>query len=182
VLLEATLRCLQQLPPARVTARIIAAEADANLASIAYHFGSKEGLVTEAVVLGLDRWLVDVEVHLASLPPRATPAERLRDAADAIVTTRGRHGSLAAHLVGAMARAQHDARVRDLLADGFRRTRPQLARVLLLGDDEAADDAAGLLLAMFSGHLLQLLLAPDLAIDGDRMVAAQRRLRTVLPR
>jgi AcrR family transcriptional regulator len=41
-------RCLERLPPERVTARAIAESSNANLASIAYHFGSKDELVTEA--------------------------------------------------------------------------------------------------------------------------------------
>ncbi len=180
VLLEATLRCLEELPPERVTARVIAGEARANLASITYHFGSKEGLVTEAIILGLDRWLAEVESDLDGLEPVA-PSERFQHAADAIVRTRDRHETLARHFIGALARAQYDMQVRDLLADGFRRTRPLLAQLLQLGDDDTASDAAGLVLAMFYGQLLQSLLAPDLAIDGGRMLTAQRRFRALLP-
>src|SRR5919106_6153791 len=47
-LVEGTLRCLERLPPERITARAIAKESGANLASITYHFGSKDALVTEA--------------------------------------------------------------------------------------------------------------------------------------
>jgi AcrR family transcriptional regulator len=56
-LLEGALRCLERLPPERITARTIAAESGANPASIAYHFGSKDNLITEAAITGLDRWL-----------------------------------------------------------------------------------------------------------------------------
>ena len=77
-LVEGTLRCLERLPPERITARAIAAESRANLASIAYHFGSKDDLVTEAVIEGLDRWLAEIESALATVgaedPVRATPA------------------------------------------------------------------------------------------------------------
>jgi hypothetical protein len=84
-------------------------------------------------------------------------------------------------LVGALARAQHDPRIREMLAAGFKRTRPNLASILGLGSDQAGRDAAGLVLALFDGLLFQVLLDSALAIDGDRMRRAQARLLRVLP-
>jgi AcrR family transcriptional regulator len=179
-LIEGTLRCLERLPPERITARAIAAESGANLASIAYHFGSKDNLVTEAVILGLDRWLEDIDRRLAELPSQE-PAARFRGANEVIERSRKRHSGLAKNLVGALAKAQHDPRVRELLAAGFKRTRPNVAAVLGLGDDQAGHDAAGLALAMFNGLLFQVLLDPALAIDGERMERAQARLLRILP-
>ncbi len=179
-LVEGALRCLARLPAERVTARAIADEAGANLASIGYHFGSKDELVTEAVLAGLDRWLDEVAAGLADLGEH-TPAEAFRRAGEVVDATRAERAGLATHLVVALARAQHDEKVRSLLAAGFRRTRPALAAVLGLGADPAGEDAAGLALALFNGVLLQALLDPDLVLEGDRMRAAQTRLRTVLP-
>jgi AcrR family transcriptional regulator len=179
-LIEGTLRCLERLPPELVTARAIAAESGANLASIGYHFGSKDALVTEAVVVGLDRWLAEVDRALAALPD-ATPAARFTRAAALIEQTRRRHAGLARHFLGALARAQHEQRVAVLLAEGFRHTRPSLAAVLDLGHDQAGVDAAGLVHSMFTGLLFQQLLDPDLGIEGDRLEAAKLRLRRVLP-
>lgn len=179
-LIEGTLRCLEQLPPERITARAIAAESGANLASISYHFDSKEKLVTEAVIEGLDRWLEEIEAALGDLGAEE-PAARYRRAAEALDTSRRRHTGLAVNFIGALARAQHDEPVRDLLAAGFRRTRPNIAALLGLGDDEPGEDAGGLVLAIFNGLLFQVLLDPGLAIEGERMDRAQARLRRVLP-
>jgi AcrR family transcriptional regulator len=179
-LIEGTLRCLQRLPPERVTARAIAEESGANLASIVYHFGSKDALVTEAVVAGLDRWLEDVAAALDGLSP-AEPSTLLRRADEAIDATRRQHAGLATNFLLALARAQHDSRVRDLLIAGFRKTRPRVAALLDLGDDQPGEDAAGLLHSMFVGLLFQALLDADLAIEGERMEHAQARLRTALP-
>ena len=179
-LIEGTLRCLELLPPERITARAIAREAGANLASIGYHFGSKDELVTVAVIEGLDRWLADIERGLADLQSDDR-AERFRLAWRLVEQGRKRRTGLARNLIGAFAKAPHDRRVREKLTEGYRRTRPALARVLGFGDDPAAEDAAGLVLAMFNGLLFQTLLDPALAIEGDRMSAAQRRLRGVLP-
>lgn len=180
-LIEGTLRCLERLPAERVTARAIAAESGANLASITYHFGSKDNLVTEAVIEGLDRWLDEVAARLGDLE-RSPPATRFRRAAEVIETTRRRHAGLAKNFVGALAKAQHDTRVRELLAAGFRRSRPNVAVLLGLGPDQPGEDAGGLVLALFNGLLFQTLLEPSLAIEGERMERAQARLRTVLPK
>jgi AcrR family transcriptional regulator len=179
-LIEGTLRCLERLPPERVTARAIASESGANLASIAYHFGSKDGLVTEAVVEGLDRWLAEIERGLGDLESQA-PATRLRRAFEVIEATRQRHTGLAKNFLGALAKAQHDGRVRSTLAAGFQRSRASVAALLGLGEDEAGEHAAGLMLALFDGLLFQELLDPALAIEGERMQRAQARLRRVLP-
>lgn len=82
-LVEGTLRCLERLPPERVTAREIAKESRANLASIAYHFGTKDDLVTEAAIAGLDRWLDEIAAGLGDLESQK-PAERFRRAGEVI--------------------------------------------------------------------------------------------------
>lgn len=179
-LIEGTLRCLERLPPERVTARAIAHESDANLASITYHFGSKDDLVTEAVIAGLDRWLAEIASQLGDLAAR-TPAARYRLAGEAVEQSRQRYTGLARMFVVALGKAQHDPRVRATLAAGFHRTRPGLAAILGLGDDQAGRDAAGLVLALFDGLLFQSLLDPALAIEGDRLHQAQARLRALLP-
>src|SRR4051794_39413250 len=168
-LIDGTLRCLERLPPERVTARAIAAESGANLASIAYHFGSKDDLVTEAVIEGLDRWLDEIERAMLDLAP-AGSRERFRRAARLFEATREQHAGLAKNFVAALARAQHDARIREMLAEGYRRTRPTVAAILGLGGDPAGSDAAGLALALFHGLMFQALLDPGLAIEGRQMV------------
>src|SRR5207302_11259415 len=49
-LIEGAIECLQTKGYARTTARDIAAASSANLASIGYHFGSKESLLNEALM------------------------------------------------------------------------------------------------------------------------------------
>ena len=169
-LIEATLRCVEKLPPERITARAIADESEANLASIGYHFGSKDDLVTAAVIEGLDRWLEEIERMLGDLYV-TTPAERFRRAGVVIEETRRRHTGLAQTFFAAVGKAPHDARVRERLAEGFRKARRAVADLLDLGQDGAGLDAAGLALAQFYGLLLQALLDPALAIDGDRLLS-----------
>jgi AcrR family transcriptional regulator len=177
-LIEGALRCLERLPAERITARAIADESGANLASIGYHFGSKDDLVTAAVIEGLDRWLAEIERLLGDLGS-TTPADRFRRASFAIEVTRQRHVGLAQTFFAALAKAPHDPVVREQLAAGFRKTRPAVAALFELGGDQAGLDAAGVLLAQFYGLLLQTLLDSSLAIDGDRLQQAQQRLRRI---
>jgi AcrR family transcriptional regulator len=179
-LVEGTLCCLERLPPERVTARAIATESGANLASIAYHFGSKDELVTEAAIDGLDRWLDEVARALGDLEAQ-DPVTRFRRASEIIEESRQRHAGLAKNYVAALAKAQHEPRIRKRLAQGFRDARPNVAALLGLGNDQAGEDAAGLALSMFHGQLYQVLLDPALAIDGERLQRAQRRLLRVFP-
>jgi AcrR family transcriptional regulator len=179
-LIEGTLRCLERFPAERVTTRAIASESGANVASITYHFGSKDRLVTEAVIGGLDRWLAEIGRGMeeaAGSDPRA----RMLRAAEMVEASRRRHAGLARTFVAALAKAQHDPAVREALAAGFRRTRPAVADLLGLGADQAGEDAAGLMVAMFDGLLFQALLDPGLAIEGEAMPCALARLRAALP-
>jgi AcrR family transcriptional regulator len=179
-LIEGTLRCLERLPAERITARAIADESGANLASIGYHFGSKDDLVTTAIIEGLDRWLAEIEHGLRGLRSNS-PQARFRRAGRIVEQTRQRHTGLAQNFFTALAKAPHDARVREQLAAGFHRTRPRVSVLLELGDDQAGHDAAGLALAQFYGLLLQVLLDPALGIDGNRLERAQQRMLRILP-
>jgi hypothetical protein len=132
------------------------------------------------VIEGLDRWLAEIERSLGDVDTR-DPVERFRLAGEAIATTERRHVGLARNFVGALARAQHDDRVREMLADGFRRTRPSLASLLGLGEDQAGEDAAALVHSLFVGLVFQGLLDQTLAVKGERMERAQVRLLRVLP-
>lgn len=163
-----------------MTARAIAEESEANLASIAYHFGSKDDLVTESVIVGLDRWLAEISEALGELDALG-PAERFRRAGAVIDATRRSHTGLARNFLGALSKAQHDERVREMLVGGFQRTRPRIAALLGLGGDRPGEDAAGLVHSLFVGLLFQVLLDPSLGIEGKRMEQAQARLTRVLP-
>jgi AcrR family transcriptional regulator len=177
---EGALRCIERLPLHRVTSRAIAEESGANLASITYHFDSKDQLLTEAVIAGLDRWLEEISRSLQDLAAADAPT-RFRRAWDAVDETRQRHAGTARSFIVALAWAQDDDRIKAALASGFERTRLEVATLLGLGDDPVGHDAAGLALSMFYGLLLQVLVDPALAIEGRQMARAQARLRAALP-
>ncbi len=71
-LLDATRRCVRHQGLARTTSRDITTEAEANLAAITYHFGSKDELVAEALLAGLREWLDPALAALADADDPAT--------------------------------------------------------------------------------------------------------------
>jgi AcrR family transcriptional regulator len=175
-LLAGALRCLARMPVNQISARILASESGANLASIGYHFGSKDGLLTAAVVEGLDRWLERITERLASVDVTAQPTKRFQQAARAVDATRADHEAVARAFVVALARGHHDPEVAAHLVEGFLHTRPALARLLGLGDDDTGTDAGAVVHALFTGLLAQSLLSDQLAINGDRVTAALQRI------
>ena len=78
-LLEAAIECLQTKGYARTTARDLVEASGTNLASIGYHFGSKEKLLQEAIMEGFAEWteFLGQSVFAAADAP---PDQRLRTA------------------------------------------------------------------------------------------------------
>jgi len=168
------------MPVDQITARMIAYESGANLASIGYHFESKEGLLTAAVIEGLDRWLDQIEDRLADGPPQRSSGALFRQAVDIVEQTRREHETTATALVAALVRGQHDSVVAQRLIEGFMRTRPRVAELLQLGSDRPGIDACAVMHSLFTGLLVQSLLSDELALDGARTEAALQRIALAL--
>ena len=60
-LLAGARRCLEERGYARTTARDLVAASGTNLASIGYHFGSKEALLNEAIAASFEEWAQRVQ-------------------------------------------------------------------------------------------------------------------------
>lgn len=74
-IVEAALRCLEQVGYAQLTARKIAAEAQMSLGHISYHFTGMDEVLAEAYLLAARRLQVAADAKIQM--PGATPAERL---------------------------------------------------------------------------------------------------------
>jgi AcrR family transcriptional regulator len=159
-LLDGALRCLQDRGYGDVSTRDIALTAKANVASIAYHFGSKDGLIAEALAEGFRRWLAEFGGELATI--RASDRDAyLLGALNALGRSIDSHSGLVRAFIGALSRAPHDERLREVLAASYRETRAGVARLLELGDDQRGDLHAGLMIATLDGLLIQWLLDPE---------------------
>jgi len=76
-LLEGAKKCLVEIGYAQTTARDIVKMSGTNLASIGYHFGSKDALMFHAMIAMVGEWAEKIDAG-APLPPSATSAERFR--------------------------------------------------------------------------------------------------------
>ncbi|HEY7891089.1 MAG TPA: TetR/AcrR family transcriptional regulator [Solirubrobacteraceae bacterium] len=172
-LLEGALRCIEQRGYGEITTRDIAAAANANVASIAYHFGSKDALIGEALAEGFRRWFA--EFARDATKNGANELEGFsRGAMSTLRAGVGKHRGMAQAFVAALSRAPHDDGLREALARSYHDARAGLAAFLGLHERENADLNAGILIAVFDGLLIQWLIDPD---QGKRDLAA---LPTVL--
>ena len=174
-LIEGTLRCLSRMPIEKATARVIAEESNANLASISYHFGTKDNLVTAATIEGLDRWLAHVSESVEEIDSDDA-RERFIQGFRVVGATRKSKTPLTRTFITAIASAQHNSAVRTMLTEGVHKTRRAIAELIGLGSDRDGELAGGVVLAMFYGLMIQALLDPDLAIEGVDLEKALQRL------
>src|ERR1700712_5291714 len=75
-LLDGAKRCLYTKGYARTTARDIVAASGTNLASIGYHYGSKEALLNAALMSATEDWGETLDAPVAALPPVTDPFAR----------------------------------------------------------------------------------------------------------
>src|SRR5438105_11178935 len=141
-LVKGAIKCLQAKGYARTTARDIAAASNANLASIGYHFGSKEALLNEAMIRIFKRrnWRVG-DVALAS--EDASPLERLRAAFVAAGEVFKAPRPLFVAFVEAIAQAARSDELREQLAAHYRDARRDIADTVRTMFGPGADQRGG---------------------------------------
>ena len=154
-LLAGAKKCLIERGWARTTVRDIAAAAGVNHAAIGYHFGSREALLTQAVMAAMD----DLGEETAGLVADDDPERRWQ----AIIDTFTTHRTLWLAQLEAVLQAEHNEEIRVHLAAGQR---------------EARDGLGGSVPnAIVLGLLVQQLVDPDTAPDGAAVAAAIRALK-----
>lgn len=82
--------------------------------------------MTQAVITGLDRWLVEVSTRMTDVE-EADAGTRFLAAAEAVDSVRQTHAGLSSSFLGAIAHARNDETVRLLIVQGLRRTCSQVA-------------------------------------------------------
>jgi len=174
-LIDGALRCIEEKPSANVTARDISAASGANLASIVYHFGSKDALLAHAMEEGFNRWQAELAAAMGDLAG-TTPAERMGKVVGHLQTEAKRHQGLTNAFLAALARAPHDNELRGVLARAYEASRKSVATLLGLGEDRAATDAAALLLATFDGLLIQALMDETRPVEAEAIGGGMQRL------
>lgn len=177
-LLEAAISCLQEKGYARTTARDLVAASDTNLASIGYHFGSKEGLLNAAVIEAFQRWLKPL-IALAAEPRPATPLERLRRGLVGVTDSLEENRPLVAAAVEAWAQLPRSADLRIAMKASYDDFHGAIAATVRDAFAEAgaaaeidADALATLIIALFDGLLIRWQLDPEAPPSAARLIEA----------
>ncbi|PZG20067.1 TetR/AcrR family transcriptional regulator [Nonomuraea aridisoli] len=173
-LLEGAKRCLYERGYARTTARDIVAASGANLASIGYHYGSKEALLDAALIEAIgelsERWLQWSAADKADL---AEVWDRILGEFDA-------HRPLLIAHVEAWAQVERSPELKerfakfyaDQLARGVESSRAKRPR-LDAGTARALSAVTG---ALADGLIVQWLINPDQLPSGQEIAAGLRAL------
>ncbi|GAA4900745.1 TetR family transcriptional regulator [Streptomonospora salina] len=179
-LLAGARTCLVEKGYHHTTARDIAAASESHLASIGYHFGSKDALMNRAALQAQSEW-GDVIVASVRAAATADPARRLQIALEELFASLPPQRELILASVQAYAQAEFAGGIRDALRDATRLARAELAALLLGRDadgiDTATADTVGAVVhALVVGFAMQSLVAPDALPSGERAAAALREL------
>ncbi|MEV5708856.1 TetR family transcriptional regulator [Actinoallomurus sp. NPDC052274] len=153
-LLSGAKRCLIERGWAHTTVRDIAAAAGVSHAAIGYHFGSKDALLTQALVEAVD----ELGDELARSATSDEPEERWQMLIDSFTT----HRALWVAQLEAAVHATRSPEVRRHLAEGQRQGREGLG--------------GSVPLALLTGLMLQWLVDPDHAPSGADVIAELRSL------
>ncbi|HWE90146.1 MAG TPA: TetR/AcrR family transcriptional regulator [Pseudonocardiaceae bacterium] len=179
-LLAAARTLLEEKGYARITARDLVAASDTNLASIGYHFGSKEELLNEAIEAASEEW-TDRLAEVAMADPAAAPVERGVAAWATMLKLLPANRTLALSFVEALAQAERSPRLGEQLTQHYRAIRGRVAGLVAesIGagatpEDPRCEAIASLVIAVCDGLAVQCL------IDPDRMTAPEDFAAAVL--
>src|SRR4051812_46179905 len=134
-LLTAARQCLEEKGYARTTARDLVAASGTNLNSIGYHFGSKEGLLNEAIALGVQAWVAEIE-QTTFAPQDARGAERFERGLAAVIDRFEELRPLLVSFVEAFPQAIRSPELRERMAQMFEETRNAVAGMFVRAFEE----------------------------------------------
>jgi len=182
-LLAGAKRCLYEKGYAHTTARDIVAASGTNLASIGYHFGSKEALLNAAMIEAIEEWgdeLGRALAHAPAVDSGADPLERFASTWTRVIESLETHRPLWIATVEALAQAERSAEVRTFLAGAIQQGRLGLA-ALFQGIDPASNEkqagaVGSFYQALLTGVGVQWLVDPERAPSGRDLADALRMI------
>ncbi|MEU7112489.1 helix-turn-helix domain-containing protein [Streptomyces sp. NPDC046182] len=169
-LLEGAKRCLLEKGYARTTARDIVAASGTNLASIGYHYGSKEALLQKAFLALTEEWGNRVGPagsgdDRKTLP--ADPYERFHTVWEQVIAAADASRPVWKLQTEVVTRLDDDAKLREAIKEPQREGRLGMAEVFLGLDPDADPEkarVAGLLCqALATGVMIQWMVDPETA-------------------
>jgi AcrR family transcriptional regulator len=174
-LLAAARRCLEKRGYARTTARDLVADSGTNLASIGYHFGSKEALLNAALGESFQEWAERVRSLALAVEPTADTKTLLAASWDAMITSFAEYRGLAVAFTEALAQAERQPELRAQLAAIYEQSRASVAAMITEIIGVPAGPARALAtfqIVVCDGLLVQWLLDPDATPSGADLADA----------
>ncbi|MFE0376311.1 TetR/AcrR family transcriptional regulator [Streptomyces inhibens] len=184
-LLEGAKRCLLEKGYARTTARDIVAASGANLASIGYHYGSKDALMRQAVIASAEEW----GMGMAEVPAGATgdatvagdPLERFAAVWDKVLQRIATEREFIAAQVEVLGLLPRDEGLREAIGAVLPEGGEGLVAIFegvpdTEVDAEAARIVGSFYQALLTGLMVQSLIRPDAMPSGQDLASALRRV------
>ena len=168
-LLQAARALIRQRGYGNITARDLVAASGTNLASIGYHFGSKEALLNEATGQALEEWAETIS-QATRAETSAGAHERMAAAWRALLGDFDRVRPYFLAFIEAVVRSARSPELAQQLAAHYDKQRDRVAAMLeeaaggALGE-ESARRIATFLIAMSDGLMLQSLVDPSRAAE-----------------
>lgn len=183
-LLAGAKRCLYERGYAHTTARDIVAASGTNLASIGYHFGSKEALLHAAIHEALAEWADELQRVLAA-DTEGEPLERFESTWTRVIESFERNRRLLVASFEALLQAVHNPQLRE-----NRATAQEYARLGLAGlfariapgteGEETARAVGSFYLALLTGVMAQWLIDPGRSPSGHDLAVALRTIVDII--
>ncbi len=185
-LLAGAKRCIEEKGWSRTTARDIVAASGANLASIGYHYGSKDALMREALFAAMGDWADDVQRSLEADEPAGGDQdtalrERFETRWTRVLELFGKHQAMWQSQLEAILQVRHDPELRA----AFGRAQPE-GRQGLVGlihgidehdvDEETSRVMGSFYMTLVSGMVVQMAIDPELMPSAHDLVEAMRRI------
>ncbi|MCQ4044568.1 TetR/AcrR family transcriptional regulator [Streptantibioticus rubrisoli] len=181
-LLEGAKRCLREKGYARTTARDIVAASGTNLASIGYHYGSKEALLNAALMRTVEEWGEELRTALASeIDLDATPLERFVAVWTRMIASLDEQRPVWAASFESFTQVDRLPEVRAFLVEGLRQARSAMAALFLGVDQSTLDEqqsrtVGSFYYALLNGVMVQWMIDPDSAPSASDLAEALRTI------
>jgi AcrR family transcriptional regulator len=176
LLLAGAIECLQRKGFAHTTSRDIVEASGTNLASIGYHFGSKEGLVNAALRESYLAWTERVNESVVEARERgAPPMQQMLTAWTTMLETLDEYRPFVVSHLEAITEAERSSELREELAAQYQKVRQSVAD--LIGEALPAIDRptieiiAGFTMAVCDGLAVQKLVDPENVPAGPEFAA-----------
>ncbi|MFF3000981.1 TetR/AcrR family transcriptional regulator [Streptomyces sp. NPDC057950] len=180
-LLEGAKRCLLEKGFVRTTARDIVKESGTNLASIGYHYGSKDALLTQAFVELVQEWGEKSGRRPEQEDAPGGSVERFHSVWARMLDSFEEYRPVWAASMEVVTQGERVPELRGLMAQAQTEGRAGLTAMLLGLDEETLDErtvksVGGFYQALLNGLMVQWLFDPASASTADDLTEGLRRV------